>query len=384
MTVPPGFKAELLKSASKEEGSWISMAIDDRGRLYIASQGKKAALEEEARGGLWRVTLDAQGRVAQWDKIPVPIGDAMGMLWAFDSLYVSGEGPEGRAIYRLKDSKGTDTLDSWTLFKKVPNGDGEHGVHALVLGPDGKSIYIVHGNTTPLVEGISADSPYRNYADDDLLPRVRDPGSPFGDRVKSPYGCILKTDENGTKWELFAAGLRNPYDIAFNADGELFTYDADSERDVGDPWYRPTRILHLVPGGEYGFREDTAKWPDYYADSLPAVVNIGLGCPTGVKFGTQSNFPTRYRSAFFVLDWTFGRILAIHMHPKGASYTAHNDVPPWRLAEPLKSDDVEEFLRGKGMPVTAMQFGKDGAMYFTVGGRGTQAALYRVSWIGQS
>lgn len=387
LTVAPGFKAELLKSATKDEGSWICMAIDGKGRLYISPQGKPAGAgtkKEDTWGGLWRVTLDAQGHVAQWDKVPVPVGDAMGMLWAFDSLYVSGEGPEGRGIYRLKDSKGADMLDSWTLFKKVPGGNGEHGAHALVLGPDGKSIYIVHGNATPLIEGTAPDSPFKNYAEDDLLPRVKDPVATFFDKVHSPYGYILKTDENGTKWDLIAGGLRNPYSIAFNADGELFTYDSDMEWDVSLPWYRPTRILHLVPGGDYGFREGSSKWPDYYADSLPAVVNIGLGCPTGVEFGTTSNFPGKYKTAFFVLDWTFGRILAVHMHPKGASYTAQNDVPPYHLTGPLKSDDVEEFLRGKGMPVTAMQFGKDGAMYFTTGGRGTQAGLYRVSWTGNA
>lgn len=385
LTIAPGFKAELLKSASKEEGSWICMAIDGKGRLYISPQGKPPGAgmkKEDTWGGLWRVTLDAQGHIAQWDKVPVPVGDAMGMLWAFDSLYVSGDGPEGRGIYRLKDSKGADALDSWSLFKKVPGGNGEHGAHALVLGPDGKSIYIVHGNSTPLIEGTSADSPFRNYAEDDLLPRVKDPVATFFDKVHSPYGYILKTDENGTKWDLVAGGFRNPYDIAFNADGELFTYDSDMEWDVALPWYRPTRILHIVPGGEYGFREGSSKWPDYYADSLPAVVNIGLGCPTGVRFGTNSNFPAKYKSSFFILDWTFGRILSIHMHAKGSSYTAQNDVPPYHLTGPLKSDDVEEFVRGKGMPVTALQFGKDGAMYFTVGGRGTQAALYRVSYVG--
>ncbi|HEY3899956.1 MAG TPA: hypothetical protein VGM54_15215 [Chthoniobacter sp.] len=386
LTLAPGFKAELLKSATKDEGSWICMAIDGKGRLYISPQGKPPGAgmkKEDTWGGLWRATLDSQGHIAQWDKVPVPIGDAMGMLWAFDSLYVSGEGPEGRGIYRLKDSKGADTLDSWTLFKKVPGGNGEHGAHALVLSPDGKSIYIVHGNATPLIEGTAPDSPYRNYAEDDLLPRVKDPVATFFDKVHSPYGVILKTDENGTKWEIFAAGLRNPYDIAFNADGELFTYDADMEWDVGLPWYRPTRILHLVPGGEYGFREGSSKWPDYYADSLPAVVNIGLGCPTGLEFGTLSNFPAKYKSAFFILDWTFGRILAVHMHPKGASYTARCDVPsPYHLTGPSKGEDVEVFLSGKGMPVTALQFGKDGAMYFTTGGRGTQAGLYRVSYTG--
>ncbi|EDY21722.1 heme-binding protein [Chthoniobacter flavus Ellin428] len=385
LTVPPGFKAELLKSASKDEGSWICMAIDSKGRLYISPQGKPPGAglkKEDTWGGLWRATLDAQGHIAQWDKVPVPVGDGMGMLWAFDSLYVSGDGPEGRGIYRLKDSKGADTLDSWTLFKKVPGGAGEHGAHALVLGPDGKSIYIVHGNATPLIEGTAPDSPFKHYAEDDLLPKVKDPVATFFDKVHSPYGYILKTDENGTKWHLIAGGLRNPYCIAFNADGELFTYDADMEWDVGLPWYRPTRILHIIPGGEYGFREGSAKWPEYYPDSMPAAVNIGLGCPTGVMFGTQSNFPLKYQNAFFVLDWTFGRILAVHFS-KDWEYGATNTLPsPYHLTGPARSEDVEEFLKGKAMPVTALEFGKDGAMYFTTGGRNTQAGLYRVSYVG--
>jgi putative heme-binding domain-containing protein len=389
LTVAPGFEVELLKSATKEEGSWVSMAVDAKGRLYISTQGKVegAGMKKDDKwGGLFRATLDGKGQIEKWEKVNVPVGDAMGMLWAFDSLYVSGDGPEGRGIYRLKDSDGDDALDAWAMWKKVPGGNGEHGAHALVLGPDGKSIYIVHGNATPLIEGIdTTHSPYRNYAEDDLLPRVMDPVATFFDKVKSPYGYVLRTDENGTNFQLFAGGFRNPYDLDFNADGELFTYDSDMEWDVGMPWYRPTRVLHVVAGGEYGFREGTAKWPAYYPDSLPAAVNIGLGCPTGVKFGTRSNFPEKYRRAFFIMDWTFGRILAVHLHPNGASYTAKNELPsPYHLTGPAQSDDVEEFVRGKGLPVTDLEFGQDGAMYFTIGGRGTQAGLYRVSWTGEA
>lgn len=385
--VPPGFKVELLRSAAKSEGSWVSMAVDEKGRLYISPQGtppEAGFKKESAWGGLWRVTLDVQGHVAQWEKVPVPVGDAMGLLWAFDSLYVSGSGPDGRAIYRLKDTNGDDTLDEAKLWKAVAGGNGEHGAHALVLGPDGHSIYIAHGNSTPLVEGIDAQSPYRNYGEDILVPRVMDPVATFFDKLKTPYGQILRTDENGSRWELFAGGFRNHYDIDFNADGELFTYDSDMEWDVGLPWYRPTRVLHIIPGAEFGFREGNQKWPEYYPDSLPAVTNIGLGCPTGVKFGTKSNFPEKYRRAFFIMDWTFGRLLAVHMRPEDASYSAQNPIKSYtKPTGPEASEDVEVFLSGKGMPLTDLEFGKDGAMYFTIGGRGTQAGLYRVTWTGQ-
>lgn len=387
LKVPEGFKVELLRSAMKAEGSWVSMAIDEKGRLYISPQGtppEAGFKKENTWGGLWRATLDAQGKIAQWEKIPVPVGDAMGMLWAFDSLYVSGSGPDGRAIYRLKDTNGDDTLDEAKLWKAVPGGNGEHGAHALVLGPDGRSIYIAHGNSTPLIEGVDAQSPYRNYGEDILIPRVMDPVATFFDKLKAPYGQILRTDESGTRWELFAGGFRNQYDIDFNADGELFTYDSDMEWDVGLPWYRPTRVLHIIPGAEFGFREGNQKWPESYRDSLPAVTNIGLGCPTGVKFGTKSSFPDKYRRAFFIMDWTFGRLLAVHARPEGASYSAQNPLKSYtKPTGPEASEDVEVFLSGKGMPLTDLEFGKDGAMYLTVGGRGTQAGLYRVSWVGK-
>ena len=378
LTVAPGFKVELLKSASAREGSWVSMAVDRMGRLYISPQAKAPD------GGIMRVTLDAAGQVAKTDWLKPDIGAAMGMLWAFDSLYVSGQGHEGQGIYRLRDTDGDDELDKIDLLKKVPGGGGEHGAHAIVQGRDDK-LYITQGNATPLVEGIDEGSPYRNFGEDVLLPRVMDPVATFFDNLKVPYGHILRTDENGAKWELFAGGFRNAYDIDFNESGELFTYDSDMEWDVGLPWYRPSRILHIVPGGEYGFREGNQKWPAGYPDSLPPVCDIGLGCPTGVKFGTMSKWPSRYNTALYVMDWTFGRILAVHPSPQGASYTAKNPLASYtHPTAPEAGGDVEVFLSGKAMPVTDLEFGRDGAMYFTVGGRGAQAALYRVSWVGKS
>src|ERR1043165_4052848 len=66
------------------------------------------------------------------------------------------------------------------------------------------------------------------------------------------------------------------------------------------------------------------------------------------------------------MDWSYGRIMAVHMTPQGASYTG----------------TFETFVRGKPLNVTDFEFGKDGAMYFLTGGRGTQSGLYRVSYVG--
>ena len=356
ITVPKGFKVELLKSSEMGEGSWVSMTIDPKGRLIVSPQ--------DGKNNLLRLTLGEKGEVKTTEKIDLPVGSAMGLLYAFDSLYVNGAGPDGLGIYRLFDTKHQDKFDKVTTFKKIENAGGEHGSHGMVLGAD-KHLYVISGNFTSVPKDISLNSQHKNYQEDQLLPRGLD-GNGFGNEVKPPGGFLLRTDADGKEWELYAAGMRNTYDVAVSAEGEIMAFDSDMEWDWGMPWYRPIRICHLVSGGDYGFREGTGKWPKYYPDSLPSVVDVGIGSPTGMKFGTGSKFPEPYRKALYAMDWTYGRIFAVHLTPNGASYDGK----------------VETFLKGKPLNVTDMEFGKDGAMYFITGGRGTQSGLYRVTYVG--
>ncbi|HZV33337.1 MAG TPA: c-type cytochrome, partial [Verrucomicrobiae bacterium] len=355
-TVLPGFKAELVRTAEVGEGSWVSMTVDQKGRLIISPQYGK--------NNILRMTLSRKGQVVKTETIDLPVGSAMGLLYAFDSLYVNGDGPQGIGLYRLHYNPRTDRFDSVKLLRNIEGGAGEHGTHAVVLGPD-KHIYIVSGNFTKQPKDLSPQSPHQHYADDQLLPPAQD-GNGFGVGIKPPGGSLWRMDRNGQHIELFAAGMRNTYDFAFNPDGEIFGFDSDMEWDWGMPWYRPIRVCHLVSGGDYGFREGSGKWPKYYPDSLPSTVDVGIGSPTGLKFGTASNFPEKYKKALFMLDWSYGRVLAVHLTPKGASYDA----------------TFETILRGKPLNLTDIEFGKDGAMYFITGGRNTASGLYRVTYIG--
>ncbi|XZE51897.1 c-type cytochrome [Planctomycetaceae bacterium SH139] len=354
----PGFQVERLFTVPRDElGSWVAITVDPQGRLIASDQGDK---------GLCRITLPAVGSDDQVvvEKLDLPITSAQGLLFAFDSLYISVNGGPGSGLYRAQDTTQDGELDKLTKLKNF-RGGGEHGPHALRLAPDGKSLYVICGNHTDPPENFSASRLPTNWSEDHLLPRQWDANGHARGKL-APGGWIARTDPNGETWEMFSIGYRNPYDMDFNADGELFAYDADMEWDLGSPWYRPTRVVHATSGSEFGWRSGTGKWPTYYEDSLPPVVDIGPGSPVGAEFGYGAKFPGKYQRAFYICDWTFGTMYAIHLTPDGASY----------------SGEKEEFIARTPLPLTDVAIGRDGAMYFTIGGRGTQSELFRVTYVG--
>jgi len=379
----PGFEVDHLFTVPQAEmGSWVNITFDQRGRLIASDQGDK---------GLYRITPPPLGskEPAKVEKLNVKMSAAQGLLYAFGSLYVSVNGGQGSGLYRLRDTDGDDQYDEVLKLKDFQGG-GEHGPHALQLSPDGRGIYVICGNhTKPPFEvkrnadtqtmgGVRAE-PLRatlpdyatstippNWDEDLLLPRQWDANG-HATGILAPGGWIAETDPDGKTWRMFSMGYRNPFDMAFNADGELFAYDADMEWDLGSPWYRPTRVVHATSGSEFGWRSGTGKWPTYYVDSLPQLVDVGPGSPVGVTFGYGAKFPAKYQKALYICDWTFGTMYAIHIEPEGASYKAVK----------------EEFVARTPLPLTDAVVGPDGALYFTVGGRGTQSELFRVRYTGK-
>ena len=359
---PKDFKVELLYSVpGGDQGSWVNLCHDDKGRIYASDQ----------YGGLYRFTPPAPGEPldpANVQKVAVDIRAVNGMLFAFGSLYVGVNDYESKipsGLYRISDSNADDQLDKVELLRGI-DSKGDHGVHAIVLTPDGKGLYLVCGNNAILTETAPTSPVPAIWGDDHLLARMPD-GRGHNRHVMAPGGIIYRVSPDGKQFETFASGFRNIYDASLNSDGELFTYDADMEYDFNTPWYRPTRINHVVSGAEYGWRNGAGKYPEFYADNLPASLNIGPGSPTGTTFGYGAKFPAKYQKALYALDWSWGKLYAVHLKENGSSYTATK----------------EEFITGSPLPLTdAIILPQDGAMYFSIGGRRVQSGLYRVSYAG--
>ncbi|MEM6363931.1 MAG: L-sorbosone dehydrogenase [Planctomycetota bacterium] len=354
-SVPDGFAVELVHEVEADaQGSWVSLTVDPSGRLIACDQ----------EGGLFRI--DLQGPTARVEPLAIDLAGAQGLLCAFGSLYANVNLRQGKqnGLWRLTDTDGDDQYDTKTRIVPLEGGS-EHGPHAVILSPDQQRLIFVAGNNTWLPESFGSSRVPKVWSEDHLLPRMPDARGHNADRL-APGGFIMSCDPDGNDRELIATGFRNPYDIALNEDGELFTYDADMEWDVGTPWYRPTRINHVISGAEFGWRNGTGKWPAYYPDSFGSAVDIGPGSPTGICFGYGTNFPPQYRDALFIADWSYGNIHAVSLTEDGASY----------------GGSYTTFATAAPLPVTDMTIHPDGCLYFAIGGRSTQSALYRIRYVG--
>lgn len=351
--VHPAFTLERILDVPAEMGTWVCLTSDPQGALYASAQ----------RGGLYRIQASGRApglRPVEVTALPVSLGMAQGLTWHEGHLYavVNGPSAEGPGVYRLDRSTTTGEWESTTrILELSPSNPGsEHGPHAIVPGPDGW-LYLTAGNFTR--PPFSHD---RDWPEGVLHPRLHAPTGHARD-VGPPGGWIIRFRPDGTGLQAVAAGFRNVYDIAFDQEGDLFAWDSDMERDAGTPWYRPAAIHLVIPGMDYGWRSGSAKWPYYYPDTIPPVLEVGRASPTGLTFAYETSFPDPYREALLAADWTLGRLLAIRLRQHESGYLA----------------EQETLVQGSPLPITDLACNpSDGALYFITGGRQLGSALYRL------
>lgn len=329
--VPDGFEVSLYADDDLAHDIY-SMTIDSLGRVVVSGAGYVRILIDENGDG----KADSFKQYADG-----PHTGAQGMYFLDHDLICTGDA----GLIRYRDRDGDDRADGPPdVFLKMKTG-GEHHVHSVQKGPDGWW-YLVAGNNA----GITGA-----YA---TLPT-----SP----VRKPQaGVLMRLNPDLSGGEIVSDGFRNAYDFAFNEQGDIFLYDSDGERDVSLPWYRPARVFHTLPASNAGWISRSWKRPDEYPDMPPVVASFGRGSPTGVVCYRHREFPEKYHNAIFVLDWSFGRVLAVPLERNGSV---------WK-SEPIT------FMTGVGQfgfAPTDVAVGPDGSLYVSTGGRGTRGRVYRIT-----
>jgi len=327
--VPEGFVVSKYAGDELAHDIW-AMTIDNRGRIVVCGPGYvKILLDTDGDGAADKARLFTD-----------QVRGAQGLHFEGDDL-IAAEQP-GLFVYRDRDGDGVadGEREKWMTF----HGGGEHGAHAIRKGPDGW-FYVMVGN------GAGVDDGHVTLAT-----------SP----IKHPsQGCVLRIAPDGSASEVIAHGFRNAYDLAINKHGDLFTYDSDGERDHQLPWYSYTRVFHVRVGGHHGWLlggwRRSFNRPDYFFDSVDRLISIDRGSPTGVEIYRHTAFPQRYRDGLFFACWTYGRIYFTPLIRRGETYEPH---------------EPETFMQTTGN----VGFPESGDMFVAIGGRGTQGAVYRVSY----
>ncbi len=334
-------------------GSLVNLAFNEFGHMIAAQEeGPLLLLYDSDKDGLVDKKRDYCDLVQ----------GIQGILPLNGDVFVTGQGPEGLGLYRLIDKDRNGALEE---AKKIIGFNGtlsEHGAHGLTLGPDGR-IYCILGNHVSYAGQFAESSPLKTTYEGDLVgPRFEDPGG-HAAGIKAPGGTVIRLDVEGKSVELVAGGLRNAYDLTFHPNGRLYVHDSDMESDEGAAWYRPTSLYEVGEGGEFGWRSGWAKWPTYYYDRLPTLLETGRGSPTGACVYDHVMFPQRYHGSLFLADWTQGQILSVTLTPDGRAQS-------------------EVFVQGQPLNVTDLTVGPDGSLYFCTGGRGTKGGIFQICWLG--
>ncbi len=325
LTVPPGFVAERL-SPDGAIPHPTSLRFAPDGRLVVASQdGFVASFDVSG--------TDARDERRLTSDLKLPLG----LLFVRDTLYVSDNG----TVWRIRGAERVAIVSGIPTF--------EHSTDAMSLGPDGK-IYLGVGS----VCNACRDSDPRN-------------------------ATIVRFDADGSNFEVFARGLRNPYGLAFHpADGSLWATD-NGRDDLGTEV--PDELDLVQQGRHYGYPDCYGRGRGSNCDgTVGAVLELEANAAAGgIAFYdwdsrgalglTARSFPAEYAQNAFIAEWgsfrrTRGRkVVRVVLAKRDGRYAAR----------------AVDFATGFDAPLDLAVGPSDGALYVADHGRGT---IYRIRWRG--
>ena len=378
--VAPGFKVELVANEPQLQNP-VAFHIGNDGKIFVSETGRYRSSALDIRHHMsWydddlaartvedRVALIQKNAGTNWPKMQIET-ETIRLLEDKDGDGVAETSTvfaDGFTNVLDGIASGVMSRDGWVYFTDIPSvwrlrdndGDGKadereqlsygygvhfsltgHDLHGLIKGPDGR-IYFSIGD-----RGAHIKTKEGNVID---LP---------------DEGAVFRMEPDGANLEVFARGLRNPQELAFNQYGDLFTGDNDCDHGDRERW------VHIVEGADYGWRigyqfseqnpagvwmSERIWWtnfPGRVAAYLPPLAHLDNG-PSGLTYYPGTGLGAEFNDTFFLCHFkgqdSVSGIKQIKQVVKGATYEVKDQ--PELIWNTLPTD---------------VEFGADGHIYFS-------------------
>ncbi|NDV16664.1 c-type cytochrome [Muricauda sp. TY007] len=334
------FLHETFAPEKSEENSWLTDLNNDGSHDW-----RDLAVEEEE---VWRLEDTNNDGLAEKatrvvHNFHTEVTDVANALAVDGENLFVGVAPD---MWRMEDTNGDEVFDTKTSLATgfgVHIGFGGHGMSGAIMGPDGKLYWGIGDIGANITDKEGNRYPYSNQ------------------------GVIVRSNPDGSDFEVFAHGLRNTHEFVFDKYGNIISSDND-----GDHQGESERLVHIVEGSDAGWRSNwqygkytdpknndykvwmdeklyLPRWEGQAAHIIPPIMNYHNG-PTGMLFNPGTALGSDWVDKFFLVEFvgdpSLSHIWSFDLKPKGASFELDSEV---------------DML--SGILPTAIKFGPDGALY---------------------
>jgi putative membrane-bound dehydrogenase-like protein len=303
-----------------------NMDIDHKGRVWLCEaynyRNDVNHVPYEKKGDKILILEDTDGD-GKADKSKVfyqgeDVNAALGICVLGNKVIVSAS-PN---VFVFTDEDGDDVPDKKEILFKTKGGlQSDHGVHAMIFGPDGK-LYFNFGN-----HGIGLTDAKGQTLKDIYGREIDQTRQPFQD------GMAIRCDLEAKNFEVVGWNFRNNYELCLDSFGRIWQSDND------DDGVRSNRLNYVMPYGNYGYKDEMtgadwrayrtnkedSVWKQHWHQNDPGVVPnlkvIGAGSPTGIFVYEGELLPERYRGSVFLGDAVNNDISAYQINKEKAGYT---------------------------------------------------------------
>jgi HEAT repeat protein/glucose/arabinose dehydrogenase/mono/diheme cytochrome c family protein len=380
----------------------VSIDIDDQGRIYYTRTNRQKNSEFDIRGHQdWEIESislkNVEEKRAFLRKVLAPENSSKNM-WLTD---VNGDSSrdwrdmtvEKEHVYRVEDTDGDGYADKTqrvvedfnTEITDAAGGVLKHGDDLFVgIGPD---LWRIKENkkgiaekTTSISHGYGIHVGFSGHGmsgievgpEGKIYWQIGDIGFSGTDKSGKKWehpnsGVIVRSNPDGSDFEVFAYGNRNTHEFVFDQYGNLISEDND-----GDHRGESERLVYIVNGADIGWRTNwqfgkyrdpnnntykvwmdekmyVPRWEGQAAYITPTIKNFVNG-PTGMVYNPGTAMGKEYLNTFFIAEFVGNParsgIHAFKLKPKGATFDF----------------DTSKQVVG-GLLATGIDFGPDGALY---------------------